>query len=133
MYAFFTVFIIVFFIAFFIILNNQYYSHKLYLAFSYLISISGIIIGVACGIIYKIPIISYEYPTLKKGDLITKYNFNMPLMFYIWVISLIVAISFAAVAAHIENQKNIQSELKEQTKLLTDLTQGKNSENDTEN
>ncbi|MCR4692263.1 MAG: hypothetical protein K5664_00080, partial [Firmicutes bacterium] len=103
-------------------------SYLLYKYFAYLILITGIICGVACGFLYKMPILDYEYQAIKEGDLITYYVFNTPLMFYIWLSAIVLSLSFGAVSAHLKNQNSIIELLKKDNQETGESEQSEKSE-----
>jgi len=103
-------------------------SYLLYKYFSYIILIMGIICGVACGLLYKMPVFDYEYRAIKEGDLITYYVFNTPLMFYIWLCSVVLSLLFGAVSTHLKNQNRIITLLKKDSQKIGQTEQPEQKE-----
>jgi len=101
---------------------------QLYAYFGYTIFVTGIICGIACGFLYKMPILEYKYPYSKTGDLITTYVFNTPLMFYIWLSAVALSLSFGAVSAHLKNQNRIIALLKKDSQKIGQTEQPEQKE-----
>ena len=101
---------------------------QVYAYFGYTIFVTGVICGIACGFLYKMPILEYEYSYSKTGDLITRYVFNTPLMFYIWLSSVVLSLSFGAVSAHLKNQNRIIALLKKDSQEIGQTEQPEQKE-----
>ena len=113
--------------------HEVFFSPKLYKSISLLVLILGILSGIACGFTYKTPVLNYEYPHTKMGDVITTYKFNLPIMFYVWIAFAIISFILIAFSSHLENQNNMLRELKEQNDILKVFSSRINHDNNMTN
>lgn len=84
---------------------------NMYKAFSIVIAIVGFIIGITLGKVYPILTVEYEYPSIQMGDTTTIEHFNLPIMLYAWVTTVIVFFLFWAIYCHLKNQESVLSKL----------------------
>ena len=113
--------------------HEVFFSPKLYKSISLLVLILGVLSGIACGFTYKTPVLNYEYPHTKMGDVVTAYKFNVPIMFYVWIAATIISFATIAFSSHIENQNNILTEIKKQNDLIKGLSSQISTDKDIKN
>lgn len=113
--------------------HEVFFSPKLYKSLALLMLITGILSGIICGLTYKTPVLDYEYPHTKMGDIVTAYKFNVPIMFYVWIAAAIISFATIAFSSHIENQNNILTEIKKQNDLIKGLSSQISTDKDTKN
>ena len=66
----------------------------------------GFVGGIICGYAYKLQKLTYEFPSIQKGEKLIEV-FNSPLMIGIWVSSILLFISFWGLYCHLKNQEDI--------------------------